>query len=129
MRKEKELTEMNMKMTKPFAATILAAACAFGGEPLARFGVISDVHINMTDWHRSDMLRNALKYMDAHKADGVVACGDLTQNGKIAELREFGAIWDSIFLGDRRSDGEHVEKLFIYGDHDVEPEFSPYYMQ
>lgn len=94
-------------------------------EPLARFGVIADVHIQPSDAHRSDVLRDALRYFDARKTDGVVACGDLTQNGTIEELREFGAIWDSVFPGDRRSDGEHVEKLFVYGDHDTEPSFYP----
>ena len=108
------------------------ASCAVtahvgAAEPLARFGVISDVHISMPAGHRSDVLRASLKYMDARKVDGVVACGDLTQNGTTNELYEFGAVWDSVFPEDRRSDGGHVEKLFVYGDHDTEASFSPYY--
>lgn len=114
-----------------FAAVAFGAAIAANGdgaEPLARFGIVSDVHIVTRDWqrwHRSGVFRDALKYMDKCKADGVVACGDLTQNGTTNELQEFAAIWDSVFPGDRRSDGEHVEKLFIYGDHDTEPTFFP----
>ena len=96
-------------------------------EPLARFGIVSDVHITVSDEHRKDVLRKALEYMDMRKADGVVACGDLTQNGTIGELQTFGAIWDAVFPGDSRSDGAHVEKLFVYGDHDTEASFSPYY--
>lgn len=118
---------------KTLCGIILAAAVAVnvadvraaGEEPLARFGVVSDVHILPSDAHRSDVFRDALKYMDERKADGVVACGDLTQNGTTNELQEFAAVWDSVFPGDRRSDGEHVEKLFIYGDHDTEPTFFP----
>jgi len=109
--------------------TILVAVVSgvsFGGEPLARFGVVSDIHIYVPDRHRSDVFRTTLMYMDRRKADGVVACGDLTQNGMTNELYEVGAIWDSVFPDDTRSDGGHVEKLFIYGDHDTEPLFVPY---
>ena len=94
-------------------------------EPLARFGVIADTHIQLADPHHSDILCKAFKYFDARKADGVVVCGDLTQNGTIEELQEFARIWYSVFPGDRRSDGEHIEKLFVYGDHDTEPSFYP----
>ena len=88
----------------------LASAPSFGAaddavqggsaEPLARFGIVSDVHIITHDWqrwHRSGVFRDALKYMDRRKADGVVACGDLTQNGTTNELQEFAAVWDSVF--------------------------------
>jgi len=106
------------------AASMVAAACAARAEePLARFGVVSDVHILPSDKHRSDVFRDALKYLDSRKVDGVVACGDLTQNGTISELQHFASIWKSVFPGDRRSDGEHVEKLFVYGDHDTESTF------
>ena len=117
----------NVKMRINVEMAILAAvvaAVSFAEEPLARFGVISDVHILPSDRHRSDVLRDAFKYMDSRKADGVVACGDLTQNGTIAELQEFARIWYGVFPGDRRSDGEHIEKLFVYGDHDTEATFS-----
>lgn len=97
----------------------------YSDEPLARFGIIADIHILPSDQHRSEMLRKAFDYFDARKADGVVACGDLTQNGTIDELQEFARIWYSVFPGDRRTDGEHIEKLFAYGDHDTEPSFYP----
>ena len=105
------------------ASVIVVTGMVRAAEPLARFGVISDVHILPSDKHRSDVMRDALKYLDSRKVDGVVACGDLTQNGTISELQHFADIWKSVFPGDRRSDGEHVEKLFVYGDHDTEPTF------
>ena len=117
---------------RSFALAALALAvqgAAAGAEPLARFGIVSDVHILPSDAHRTDVFRRALELMDARKVDGVVACGDLTQNGTIEELRLFASTWYSVFPGDRRSDGEHVEKLFVYGDHDTEASFSPYYMR
>ena len=105
------------------ASVIVVTGMVWAEEPLARFGVISDVHILPSDKHRSDVMRDALKYLDSRKVDGVVACGDLTQNGTISELQHFADIWKSVFPGDRRSDGGHVEKLFVYGDHDTEPTF------
>jgi len=91
-----------------------------------RFGVMADIHLLAKDASRAETLRKALACFDARKADGVVACGDLTQYGKISELRRFGELWDAAFPGGRRSDGEPIEKLFAYGDHDVEPEFWPH---
>ena len=117
-----------MKITCVAVVVALCAKALFAvsaEEPLARFGIISDSHILLSDPHRSDVLRDAFRYFDSRKVDGVVACGDLTQNGTIEELQEFAGIWKSVFPGDRRSDGEHVEKLFIYGDHDTEPTFFP----
>ena len=116
--------KMRLRCGTVLAVVVAATACmAQAEEPLARFGVISDVHVLPSDKHRSDVLRDALKYLDSRKVDGVVACGDLTQNGTISELQHFADIWKSVFPGDRRSDGGHVEKLFVYGDHDTEPTF------
>ena len=36
------------------------------------------------------------------------------------ELKAFADEWYKVFPDDRRSDGGHVEKLFIYGDHDTQ---------
>ena len=115
----------SIRLVTSIAMLALSASADAETEPLARFGVISDIHILLTDAHRSDVLRMALEYLDGRKVDGVVACGDLTENGTIDELQEFARIWKSVFPEDRRTDGGHVEKLFIYGDHDVEPTFTP----
>lgn len=85
-----------------------------------RFGVLADTHLMADDEVRDDLVRRAFRYMDERKADGVVICGDLTQNGSIDELRHLGALWDEVFPRSRRSDGGTIEKLFAYGDHDVE---------
>ena len=62
------------KIKKDFVCTanaVVAAAfvsmAAFGGEPLARFGVISDSHVLPSEPHRSEVLRNAFRYMDADR--------------------------------------------------------------
>ena len=50
--------------------------------------------------------------------DGVLICGDLTDNGVVPQLEELARIWDRIFPGSKGLDGEHVERLFHCGDHD-----------
>ena len=79
------------------AMVALSASANAETGPLARFGVISDIHILLTDAHRSEVLRLALEYLGGRKVDGVVACGDLTESGTIDELQEFARIRRSVF--------------------------------
>lgn len=82
-----------------------------------RLGLISDLHVKTTT--SIAPFEKALRYFDRMKADGVVCCGDLATSGILPELQLVGATWDRVFPSDRRSDGRHIEKLFIYGDHDM----------
>ena len=96
--------------------------------PKAVFGLLADVHLKQASLDENPSFnersvanfRRALSFFDRQKADGVVVCGDLTQLGTIPELRKFAEIWFSVFPGDRRSDGAHIERLFAFGDHDTE---------
>ena len=84
--------------------------------PELTVGIISDVHI---PFEGPERLRLALKFFDQRKVDAVLICGDLTHFGLIRELRHFRDIWELTFRGNRRSDGEPIVPLFIYGDHDT----------
>ena len=101
-----------------------------GGTCVLRFGVLGDVHIDQRHFgepgggHSVEVFRTALRCLGARAVDGVVIAGDLTQDGGIAELKRLEATWREVFPGDRRSDGGHVERLFAFGDHDVE---KPYF--
>jgi len=94
--------------------------------PILRFGVLADVHIDERHFaesgggHSVEVFRRALRCLDARRVDGVVICGDLTQEGRIAELQRLAATWREVYPDDRRSDGARVERLFAFGDHDVE---------
>ena len=91
--------------------------------PQLTFGVLADVHVQGgMNHHSAQVFRQALTVLGQHRVDGVVVCGDLTQGGRIAELKTFADCWWSVFPGDRRADGGHVERLFALGDHDVERE-------
>ncbi len=104
-------------------ATLAVAGAA---EPVLRFGVLGDVHIDQRHFaepgggHSVEVFRTALRCLGARGVDGVVIAGDLTQDGGIAELKRLEATWQEVFPGSRRADGQHVERLFAFGDHDVE---------
>lgn len=99
-------------------AGAFSALSALGVEtPRMRIGVLADIHCST--YEKTETFRHALAYFDEQRCDGVVICGDLTNYGHIGELLAVGRAWDEIFPGDVRSDGGHVEKLFIYGDHDM----------
>ena len=86
-----------------------------------RLGVLSDIHVPTMD--EGEHFRKALKWFDAQKVDGVVVAGDLGFAGLIKEMKCVADIWYEVFPGDRRSDGGHVEKLFVTGNHDVDGYF------
>lgn len=109
-----------MKTMLVLAAGALLAGQVKGAEPNAVFGVLSDVHLVPADARSVEKFKVTLRYLDSRKVDGIVICGDLTHRGTIPALRGFGRVWREIFPGDRRSDGGHVERLFVYGDHEVE---------
>ena len=103
-----------------------AARCRAAEDPVLRFGVLGDVHIDQRHFGEPgggrsvDVFRTALRILGARAVDGVVIAGDLTQDGGIAELKRLEATWREVFPNDRRFDGQRVERLFAFGDHDVE---------
>ena len=104
----------------------LLKGCAFpaphgafcGGTPNLRFGVLSDIHLKNPGDEKH--LLNALRYFRDHGADGVLVAGDIADTGRIPQLKMLADAWYSVFPGDRRPDGGHVEKLFVYGNHCLE---------
>ena len=91
--------------------------------PTLRFGIVSDIH--HSTFENGKGLQNclaiepALRYFDSRKADGILVCGDLSDIGTAGSLRAIGRIWDSVFPGGRRSDGEPIANLMHFGDHDM----------
>ncbi len=87
------------------------------GEAL-RVGLIADLHIS--EHNDTSDLKRALRLFDAKKADAVIAAGDLTEYGLLAQLRQVADAWSEVFPRGRRSDGGAISRLFHYGDHDTE---------
>lgn len=96
-----------------------AGAAVGGGRPNIRFGVLSDIHI--TNWESTEMFRTALKYYRQADVDAVMICGDMSDFGVLCDLKNVAKAWYEVFPDDKGLNGKRVEKLFIYGNHDIEP--------
>ncbi len=86
-------------------------------ERRVRLGVISDIHVTTVD--SASTFEHTLRYFDEMGCDGVLACGDLTEYGLTDELQVVGDTWFKVFPDGKRSDGQKIQQLFIYGDHDM----------
>jgi len=95
----------------------LFAAAGAAAKPDLRFGVLSDVHLHAPG--DEDTFLKALEYFRDHGADGVLIAGDIANTGRFDQLKRCGDCWRKIFPDDKAPDGRHVEKLFVYGNHDV----------
>src|SRR5574344_793786 len=105
-----------------FAGCRAVPGATLGGRAKMRMGVISDVHVigpgvkNFeTDW-----FVKALEYFRDHGADGVMIAGDIADRGRVSQLKYAADAWYRVFPNDTAPDGRRVEKLFVYGNHDVD---------
>ena len=88
------------------------------GKPNLKFGVVSDIHI--TDWASTDVFRKTLAWYRDQGVDAVMIVGDMADHGIMPQLENVAKAWYEVFPDDRAPDGRHVEKLFVYGNHDQE---------
>ena len=110
-----------------------AAACGFFGAMRAsvlpldalaasqglrlRIGILSDTHLDK-DFTAARKFKRALEAFRKRRVDGVLICGDLTDNGIIPQMEAVARTWESVFPDSKGLDGTHVERLFLCGDHD-----------
>lgn len=87
------------------------------GEPELKIGILSDIHI--TTKESADTFQHALEYFRSRNVDGVLIAGDMADNGLEDQLKHVADAWYAVFPNDKAPDGHKVEKLFIYGNHDV----------
>ena len=90
-----------------------------------KVGIVSDIHVlkaNFDDTTVGDTrtFEKALRYFRDRGADAVMICGDMADKGLTDELMLVSEAWYRVFPDDKAPDGRHVEKLFIYGNHDFE---------
>ncbi len=93
--------------------------------PNLRLGLLADIHICAEDgdfnkFGDTQTFEHALEWFREQRVDGVVIAGDMADNGMVAQLKKVGEAWERVFPGNRAPDGRTVEKLFVYGNHDVE---------
>ena len=112
------------------SAMLPVTAFAKAGEPIMRFGVASDEHIAVGWKEGGDperlglrsqpyFLEKALRWFDANKADAVVFSGDMAHTGRMEELEKLVEVWNKVFPGMKRSDGEKVERMLVTGNHEI----------
>ena len=81
-------------------------------------GVLSDIHI--FNEKQVPVFERALEFFRDRKADGVIIAGDMADRGLVDQLELVGKAWFKEFPENRRPDGQPIEKLFVYGNHDVQ---------
>lgn len=86
-------------------------------KPDLTLGIISDIHIGNKD-HLPALVR-AFEHFRGANADGVVISGDMADTGLVRQLHLVSDAWFRVFPGNKAPDGHTVEKLFIYGNHDL----------
>ena len=94
------------------------------GKGNLKIGILSDIHIKTVpsgkakaSWERFE---KALRFYRSQNVDGVLIAGDMADDGTLWQLKKVAEIWYSVFPDDKAPDGHKVEKLFIYGNHDIE---------
>ena len=88
------------------------------GKPKLQIGVLSDIHIRTEK--NIPVFQKALQYFRDKGVDGVIIAGDMADWGLEHQLQWVMDTWNKVFPKDKAPDGRHVERLFVYGNHDVE---------
>lgn len=88
------------------------------GNPNIVIGILSDIHI--TGDSSVDTFVHTLEYFRTQRVDGVIIAGDMADNGLLAQLHRVADAWFRVFPDNKGLDGQYTEKLFIYGNHDVQ---------
>ena len=101
----------------PFGGMKLFAADENAAAPKLRFGVVSDVHITAS--HNVETWEKTIQWFKAQDVDAVLVAGDIADRGQVSELKDFADVWYKVFPDDKGLNGKHVEKIFIFGNHDV----------
>ena len=99
------------------AVSSLPSFAAEGGAARLTLGVLSDIHLEGRPGDDKWFLK-ALRHFAEAGVDGVVIAGDIANYGRVTELRQCADAWNAVFPGDKGPDGRHVEKLFVYGNHE-----------
>ncbi|MBQ3289600.1 MAG: metallophosphoesterase [Kiritimatiellae bacterium] len=87
------------------------------GKRRLRIGIVSDIHV--TSEEVAQRFRRALEHFRSIGVDGVCIPGDLADGGVKPQLAIVADTWFKVFPNNLGADGKPVEKLFIYGNHDI----------
>ena len=132
---------MNTNISRRWFIGGLASFGAFGGNRIFRahagtfaqgrpnlsFGVVSDIHVRLavtgegcTKNHDTATFIHTLEWFREQGVDAVMVVGDIADKGLVKELQYVADAWQKVFPNDKAPDGRHVQRLFVYGNHDYE---------
>lgn len=94
------------------AASFMPISGNTGGKHRLRFGVLSDIHLDLSDI-RADSYRRALQGFRKRGADAVLVTGDIAHKGRISQLKQAKDIFDEVFP---KESGASL--LLLPGNHD-----------
>ncbi len=95
-----------------------AQATSSLGKPRLRVGILSDIHIRLE--RDLPVLERTFRYFRDREVDAVLIAGDMADTGLERQMRMVSSTWFKVFPKDRLPNGRHVERLFVYGNHDIE---------
>lgn len=88
------------------------------GEPLLRFGFLSDAHLGLANDGNNAAFAAALARFAAANVDAVVMSGDLLDTGSEAEMELLLDAWRTAFPTGAAADGRPVTPFPVWGNHD-----------
>lgn len=87
-------------------------------KPDIKVGILSDVHVRE---HKADSIFiKALEYFKGCDVDAVMLVGDFTTDGTEDQLENIAKDWFMVFPDDKGRRGKKVERIFVYGNHEME---------
>ena len=95
-----------------------AQAAATLGNPNLRVGILSDIHIRLE--RDLPVLERTFAFFRDREVDAVLIAGDMADTGLERQMRLVAQAWFKVFPKDKLPNGRHVERLFVYGNHDIE---------
>ncbi len=129
---ENRYSRLGLRLAIPSGCAIASANAAqlaqnaADAEPaVLRIGVLADTHVthtaaeDETDTSSDYLLKTAFNQFKARGVDAVILAGDIGNTGKREELLAVGNAWRAVFPDNKDGTGKTVEKIFVYGNHDV----------
>ena len=96
----------------------LASKVKSYGKVRLKVGVLSDIHV--ANKATEACFLKALNYFKERRVDAVLIAGDLIDDGLMPEYRVVVDDWYSVFPDDKYPDGKKIERLIVYGNHEIE---------
>ena len=96
----------------------LASKVRSYGKERLKVGILSDTHV-INEASQKCFIK-ALNYFKERRVDAIMIAGDMTDNGMMPEYRSAVNDWYSVCPDDKYPDGKKIERLIVYGNHEIE---------